>query len=293
MLRLLHSLRVALRPRTRYRSVRSDASTLGVRGAVLLSLQRERLRFLPRNALLTLTAREAAHPLRCRAQTSDLKVFKQIFVERAFACLDDVEDAALVIDCGANVGYAAAYFLSRFPRAELVAVEPDPDNFALLERNLTRYGQRARAVRAALWSHPADLVLEDRPYRDSAEWARQVRVCRPGETPRLRGVDVTGLLRESGHERISILKMDIEGAEAVVFGSNYEGWIDRVDHLVVEIHDDSGFGDATGAFERAIAGHGFVVSRWGELTVCRRVAAPVPAGQITPSTSDWASRSRK
>lgn len=272
MLRMLHRLRVALRPRTRYRSVRADAVTLGMPGAVLLSLQRERLRFLPRNALLTLTSREAKHPLRCRAQTSDLKVFKQIFVEREYACLDDVAAAALVIDGGANVGYSSAYFLSRFPSADLVAVEPDPDNFALLLRNLAPYGSRARAMRAALWSHPTGLVPEAEPYRDSAEWARQVRECRPGETPSLRAVDVAGLLRESGHERISILKLDIEGAEAVVFGSHYEGWIDRVDNIVVEIHDDSSFGNATAALQRAIAGRGFAQSQWGELTVLRRGA---------------------
>jgi FkbM family methyltransferase len=289
---MLERLRIALRPRTRYRRVRADATTLGLRGAMLLSLQRERLRFLPRRARFPLTAREARYPLQCRAHTSDLKVFKQVFVERGYACLDDLADAGLVLDCGANVGYSAAYFLSRFPRADLVAVEPDPDNFALLEQNLAPYGGRARVMRAALWSHVTALVLDDEPYRDSAEWARQVRECRPGEAPGLRAVDVASLLRESGHRRISILKMDIEGAEAVVFGSGYESWIDLVDNIVIEIHDDSSFGNATAVFERALAGRGFSTSQWGELTVCRRGTSPEPAvagaagGHMTPSTSD-------
>lgn len=75
-------------------------------------------------------------PLRCRAGTSDQGVFNQIFVQRACQCLDDVASADLIVDCGANVGYSSAYFLSRFPGATVIAVEPDAQNFAALEWNL-------------------------------------------------------------------------------------------------------------------------------------------------------------
>src|ERR1700733_12545752 len=45
--------------------------------------------------------------LRCRAGTSDQRVFNQIFVKREYQCLDDVASADLILDCGANVGYSS------------------------------------------------------------------------------------------------------------------------------------------------------------------------------------------
>jgi len=197
-------------------------------------------------------------------------VFHQIFVEREYACLDEVENVDLVIDCGANVGYSSAYFLTRFPNCHVIAVEPDPDNFKMLEHTLAPYGGRARAVAAGVWSHEAPLVMSEEPYRDGGSWARQVRVCKEGETPTMQAVDIATLLKQSGKERISILKVDIEGAEAAVFAQNTAEWLDRVDNLVIELHHDSPFGPVADVFHDAISRHPFDLSVSGELTVCKR-----------------------
>src|SRR4051812_39387542 len=88
---------------------------------------------------ILLKSEHVRHPLRCRKGSSDRDVFRQIFVEREYACLDDLSDVDLVLDCGANVGYSSAYFLDRFPTCHVIAVEPDPENYALLEENLAPY----------------------------------------------------------------------------------------------------------------------------------------------------------
>jgi FkbM family methyltransferase len=219
--------------------------------------------------LLILSTAHARYPLHCRPHTSDADVFRQMFGVRELSCLDDLGGTGLILDCGANVGYASAYFLSRFPGSQVIAVEPDRDNFRLLELNLAPYAGSATLVRSAVWSQPARLTFTELPYRDGREWARQVRECRPDEEGFL-AVDVGSLLASSGHERIFILKVDVEGAEAAVFGANYESWIDRVDNIVIELHDDSYFGDCSSVFSRAIAGRGFSVTRHQLLTVCKR-----------------------
>src|SRR4051812_12644684 len=84
---------------------------------------------------LHLTSKHLMHSVRARHGTSDLMVFDQIFVERQYSCLDHLHDPKLIIDCGANVGYSSAYFLSRFPKCALIAVEPDPGNFSMLAIN--------------------------------------------------------------------------------------------------------------------------------------------------------------
>ena len=57
-------------------------------------------------------------------------------------------------------------------------------------------------------------------------------------------------------DNLGALKVDIEGAEAVIFAENYETWIGSVEIIVTQLHDDSKFGDASGVFERAIADRG-------------------------------------
>ena len=59
-----------------------------------------------------------------------------IHVDLEYEPLDDLDDIRLVVDCGANVGYASAYFLSHFPQARVIAVEPDDQKFEALRRNL-------------------------------------------------------------------------------------------------------------------------------------------------------------
>ena len=79
--------------------------------------------------------------------------------------------------------------------------------------------------------------------------------------------DVKTLIRDSGFDpRVSILKVDIEGAESVVFGSNYESWLGRVDNLVIELHGEKD----REVFMRAIASEGFATSTSGEFFVCQR-----------------------
>src|SRR6266404_2057395 len=148
----------------------------------------------------------ARYPLLCRPGTSDLFMFKQIFVEREYSCLDALTAADLIVDCGANVGYSSAYFLSRFPEARLVAVEPEAENFAILKQNLVPFGDRATLKQTGVWSHPCGLVLVADP-RSFQENSRQVREARAGEIPMFHATDIGTILAESGAERISILKI--------------------------------------------------------------------------------------
>ncbi len=213
----------------------------------------------------------SAHPLTLRRRTSDLLVFRQVFIDREYGCLDPLKDVRLIVDAGANVGLTSAYLLSRWPEAELVALEPHEGNFRLAARNLAAFGHRARVFRKALWSHPCMLRVHD-PNPTGREWSVQVREAETGEVGEVQATDVPSLLRETGHQRISVLKMDIEGAEAVVFSGPCQ-WLNEVDALVVELHDSRGFGDAGDAFQRAIDGRGFTFKQAGELTLCRRPTA--------------------
>jgi FkbM family methyltransferase len=241
-------------------------ANLGLLPAIVFKYQDLRHRRAGSGAPYVLYSRYARHPMRCRPNTSDVDVFQQIFGFREYRCLDEVRDASLIVDCGANVGYSTVYFLTRYPRAKVIAVEPDPGNCAVLAANVAPYGARCRAIASAVWSSKAGLVMGEERFGDGREWARTVRPNRPGETPLMTAVDIGTLLDESGMDRISILKIDIEGAEAEVFSANCERWLQRVDNLVIELHGER----CRRIFAEAITHAGFTISECDELTVCRK-----------------------
>jgi len=242
--------------------------SLGLFPSIFYKLQKFRSRYTRIDKPFILYSRYAKFPLKCRQNTSDIDVFGQIFVAREYRCLDDVRDAGLIIDCGANVGFSSAYFLSKFPKSEVIAIEPDQENFSLLETNLAPYGTRYHAICSAVWSHSVGLVLSEVPFGDGREWARTVRETRDGEKPTMTAIDIGTLLKDSGYNRISILKIDIEGAESVVFFSNYESWIGKVDNLVIELHGN----ECRSIFGKAISNVNFCLSQCDELTVCKRLS---------------------
>jgi FkbM family methyltransferase len=141
-------------------------------------------------------------------------------------------DAQLVVDAGANVGYASLFFADRYPNATVVAIEPEPANFEALVRN-ARYHPRIKPLRAALW--PTQGKLDIANPGDEA-WAFQVTAKKTGN---IEAVTIPDLLERfaPNNGRIDVLKVDIEGAEKELFETGVGSWIDRVGTLILELHD--------------------------------------------------------
>ena len=212
-----------------------------------------------------LRSRRSRFPLHCRLNSSDPYVFSQVFLDEEYAELQGLKNVRLIIDCGANVGYSAAYFLSLYPEAELIAVEPDSANFAILQQNMKPYGDRVKLHMAGIWSHTTGLTVCRGSYRDGAEWSTQVRESLPGETPDVEALDIGTLLRDSGHQQIDMLKIDIERSEVVVFGDHYQEWLGKTRNIAIELHDD----ECERVFQAAITGYPFTVSHNENVFVCK------------------------
>lgn len=221
---------------------------------------------MPRGGEFKLYSKLVASPLICRGGSSDIDVFKHIFVLREYAAIGALPSSGLIIDCGANVGFSSAYFLSVSPQVEVVAVEPDPGNFGMLVRNTASFGGRCTCVQAGVWSEAGGLRVVDAPAGDGREWARGVVVVPPGEPADTRAVSIGMLLDQSPHERVALLKVDIEGAEQAVFGPGSEAWLDRVDRIAIELHGE----ECARIYRRAVQAAGFESAEVGGLTLSWR-----------------------
>jgi FkbM family methyltransferase len=237
------------------RVARKFAGNLGIGGLAKYVMRAPLRRFA--SGPYRLSSPYARYSVWVRPRTSDIYVFDQIFAKREYRCLDGIPEPLLIIDCGANVGYSAAYFLSRYPRARLMAIEPDSANFEALTRNTENYGSRVCRLNCAVWSHATRLVLSEGTLGDYEEWGRTVREAKVGETATIEAVEI-GSLIEPG----TLVKMDVEGAEEVLFASP-PSWLSRVSAIVIEVHSRHGERLVSSALRSA----GFALSQCEELLV--------------------------
>ena len=265
----LSSFRRWLKFRYRIRIAYAFLSALGVRGTVQFFAYNGQRENHDVQAQQRIRVRKLKHPVLFRPGTSDLYVLREVLIDKVYDVVEP-SDPSWILDCGANVGYASLFFLSRFPNCKVLAIEPEPGNFDLLSANLKPYQDRATALRAGVWSHDATVRISENRYRDGAAWSTQIEECHSEEPQGISAISIETLISQFNIERISLLKMDIEGAEAVVFADCHT-WLRQIDNIIIELHNDSMFGNATDVFFRAIEGQGFDTVRDDAVAVCVRI----------------------
>jgi FkbM family methyltransferase len=244
--------------------------SVGWRAAVTWTVFRIRKRLGFRQpAELKIKPRWAKHPVVVRlGGSSDLSVFFQIFIFEEYACMRDIPSPGLIVDLGANVGYASAYFLNYFPNARIVSVEPDPSNFEQCRSNLAPYGDRAQVVLGAAWSKRSRLVLSRGTFGDGLDWAIQVHESEGKEDmATVDAWDVPSLMQLAGGDSIDLLKVDIEGSETEIFDSGSLSWLPKIRNICIELHGP----DCEKVFFDALQDFDYDLARSGELTITRNL----------------------
>jgi FkbM family methyltransferase len=168
-----------------------------------------------------------------RTLAGDLRIFYEIFLERAYGLPPSLlTDPLVIIDAGSNIGMTALYFSALYPRARIYCLEPDPHNFQLLQRNLDLHKVAGRAIliEAALYDRDGRIGLSN------AQWAYNSSVCEGGADQKtVAAISMDSLLDQFHLDRIDLLKIDIEGSEDKVF-ANATGWLKKVSVLLIEVH---------------------------------------------------------
>ncbi len=201
-----------------------------------------------------------------RPGTTDQNVYDEIFVEREYDL--ELGKPSLIVDAGAHIGLAAVYFASKYPQARVIALEPEPGNFAVLQRNARQY-PNITPLNVGLWGRRAALRID---HVDDATWSFRVSEDTTGA-----GIPALGLqevMQQAGVDRIDVLKMDIEGSEVEVFAA-HATWIGRVGTLIVELHDRFRPG-CSQAMEAALQGYDHVRARSGESLVVSGLSSRSP-----------------
>lgn len=124
-----------------------------------------------------------------------------------------IEPGDVVIDCGGHVGFYTKLALSR-GASLVIALEPDPENHWLYNRNLEKEiaDGRVRLIKAGVWDQKGELAF----HHDVENPGGHSFFGRSGNEMIIENVPVLpvdDLVEELGLDRIDWIKMDIEGAE--------------------------------------------------------------------------------
>ena len=100
------------------------------------------------------------YPLYLRPKNhEDRYSFYELFLQKQYNFKFDFEPK-LIIDAGANIGYASVYFAIKYPNAKIIALEPSEENFQLLQRNVRNY-PNVTPVQCALWKDNNGVVIQN------------------------------------------------------------------------------------------------------------------------------------
>jgi FkbM family methyltransferase len=181
----------------------------------------------------------------------DVLVLKETLCDDVYRLSRLPPSTRLIVDVGAGFGDVAVHAASSFPRASILACEPNPEAFGALERNVR--ANRLANVDARCVAVGTRAAYELARPRWSAEASAHVD---RGTRFHAAGIRLDELI---GTREVELVKIDCEGAELDVLDSVGDA-IAQVKRVAVEYHDHlvEAAGDRVEEFLRA---QGFLVAR--------------------------------
>lgn len=230
--------------------IAGHAGNLRTAGQLLRCYERLlRPRLPDRDLELSLRIGRRRAPFRMRA--SDIFTLAEILHEGQYAVQSPLPPSPVIIDAGANIGVAAAWFLGRFPGAHLHCFEPSSVNFAYLSANVGSVAD-VRVTRAALGADRGEATLRLAAHGAMHSTSHGESAFGTESVPCLALADY---LETAGISRVDLLKLDVEGSELDVL-RGLRGRLADVRVIIGEVHE--GLVDP-GAFDQYLADHGFSI----------------------------------
>ena len=166
---------------------------------------------------------------RCHAidKSSFLSMYHEIF-EREIYRFKAETDSPIIIDCGANIGLSVIYFKRLYPKARIIAFEPDPRAYEALSKNIEALKlDGITLIKKGLGKDEATKAF-------FSEGADGGRLALESDTNQITDVEVTKL-SPFLQNHVDFLKIDIEGSELEVMEECKDA-LARVDTIFIEYH---------------------------------------------------------
>lgn len=143
-----------------------------------------------------------------------LYLFQEIFLEREYY-FETHEVKPKIIDCGANIGVSILYFKKLFPLSEIIAIEPNPTAFRLLEKNIRDNGiQGVKLLNCCVSDHEG---IEKFYFEKGGTNNLSGSIFEARGNEFEMEVESVKLSSVVNKEMFDLIKIDVEGAERQIF----------------------------------------------------------------------------
>jgi FkbM family methyltransferase len=218
-----------------------------------------------------------------RTNPSDTFTFAEILLRKGYeSMLEGLRRPATTwVDIGAHVGLATLYASAACPGMRGICLEPVAESAALLRRNIANNGLPFTVVEAAVGDGGAARLFKTGWWsscttQPEVAALRLGNIRRPEHTHALQSelvptITIGTLLDTCDLDTVDLMKIDAEGAEAVLFATP-EPWMRRVGRICLDLHARY---VETARVERVLTEVGFrrIATGPGRLAVFDREAA--------------------
>jgi FkbM family methyltransferase len=166
---------------------------------------------------------------------ADKSVVAEIFKLREYRRAEEVITSARypILDMGAHIGLFSLYCRALNPKIKILAIEPDPSNLKILRKNLSLNKiANIDIIEAAVAGETGkgDLALDTDGLNNRIVYEKK----KTGSI-KVNTLSLSDLLKK--FKRVSLIKMDVEGAEEEILDSlASEDW-SRVESFMLEYHN--------------------------------------------------------
>lgn len=154
--------------------------------------------------------------------------YNEIFKRKIYN-FKPLDNQPYIIDCGANIGLSTIYFKLKFPSSEVIAFEPDPLVFKLLQKNIKSFKfNNVKLVNKGVFNKNG----EEKFFGKGDDSGRIIsNEVLPKNYRKIKVVSLRNYLRK----KVCLLKIDIEGAEYKVI-KDINDFLFNVSRIFIEYH---------------------------------------------------------
>jgi FkbM family methyltransferase len=191
-----------------------------------------------------------------------LHTYKEIFFDDTyFKGIPDLPPGGKplrIIDVGANVGYFGFFAAMRHPGSKVLAVEPMPQNLALMRKYIAANpGQDIVPIQAGAGATSGKLTL----FFDKQDAFTTSATVLSGTDQKdeltVDMVSLADLLKQQGWQAVDFLKLDCEGSEYDVLYSASDDTLKAIHRMAIETHAGSRPDQNLPALEKFLREKGF------------------------------------